>query len=146
MAHKIKRIIDGKTYNTETATLIEGRDENEHHYDTGEFLYQSRFGAFFIYRYLSGIDEEDYNTIVPITPEQAREWLEKNYSYQPELIEKLFGEMPEAGSGEVKFTLRMPESLRDRLSARAKENDQSLNAWIVRCLEGCAGDPKVKEA
>ena len=43
--------------------------------------------------------------------------------------------MPEAGSGEAKYTLRMPDSLRDRLAERAKANNQSLNAWIVRCLE-----------
>jgi len=48
--------------------------------------------------------------------------------------------MPEAGSGEVKYTLRMPEILRDRLAAVAKANDQSLNAWIVRCLESCANE------
>jgi hypothetical protein len=48
--------------------------------------------------------------------------------------------MPEAGAGEIKYTLRMPESLRDRLAARAKTNDQSLNAWIVRCLETCAAE------
>jgi hypothetical protein len=51
---------------------------------------------------------------------------------------QLFGKMPEAGSGESKFTLRMPDSLRDRLAERAKANNQSLNAWIVRCLESCA--------
>lgn len=48
--------------------------------------------------------------------------------------------MPEAGSGELKFTLRMPDSLRERLAERAKANGQSLNAWIVRCLESCAAE------
>lgn len=48
--------------------------------------------------------------------------------------------MPEAGSGKSKFTLRMPDSLRERLAERAKANDQSLNAWIVRCLESCAAE------
>ena len=56
-------------------------------------------------------------------------------------IERLFGEMPEAGSGESKFTLRMPDSLRERLAERAKANNQSLNAWMVRCLESCANVP-----
>ena len=75
-----------------------------------------------------------------MTPEEARTWLEKNHSYEPALIEQLFGQMPEAGSGEVKYTLRMPESLRDRLASVAKANDQSLNAWIVRCLESCVAE------
>ncbi len=143
MAIKCKRIIEGKTYNTETATQIAaavsgGEDDR---FDAGAFLYQSRFGAFFLYSYLEDFSpEDDYEKIEPLTPEQARKWLEDNQSYHPDLIEKLFGEMPEAGSGESKFTLRMPDSLRDRLAVLAKANNQSLNAWIVRCLEACAAE------
>jgi HicB family len=138
--HKCKRIIDGKTYNTETATQIAGGDE-EHEigrYSTGNYLYQTRFGAFFEFKFLAGAFEEDNETIVPLTPDDARRWLEEKVSWDPSLIEKLFGEMPEAGSGEIKFTLRLPESLSSKLRARAEENKQSLNAWIVRCLERCA--------
>lgn len=139
MAHKVKRIIEGKTYNTETATQIAGWDHDEGPYEHGDFLYQTRFGAFFSYQYLNGTGEDDHDTITPLGPEEARSWLESKRSWDPDLIEKLFGEMPEAGSNEVKFTLRMPESLRDRLASKAKENSQSLNAWVVRCLESCAG-------
>ena len=135
MEIKCKRIIDGKTYNTETATQLAGWDEDNGPYDSGEYLYQTRFGAFFRYWYLDGAAEDDFERIQPLTPDEAREWLEKKVSWQPELIEKLFGEMPEAGSGEAKFTLRLPESLRNRAAAAAGENGQSLNAWIVRCIE-----------
>jgi HicB family len=142
MEIKCKRIIDGKTYNTETATQLAGwGGSDDGPYESGKFLYQTRFGAFFVYSYLDGAAENDYEKIDPLTPEEARAWLEKNASYTPDLIEKLFGEMPEAGSGESKFTLRMPDSLRDRLADRAKANNQSLNAWIVRCLESCAAEP-----
>jgi hypothetical protein len=138
MAIKCKRIIDGKTYNTETATQIAGSSDDDRSYESGKYLYQTRFGAFFAYSYLDGTGEHDYEKIEPLTPEEARAWLEKHHSYGPDLIEKLFGQMPEAGSGEIKYTLRLPESLRDRLADRAKANDQSLNAWIIRCLESCA--------
>ncbi len=145
MAFKCKRIIGGKTYNTETATEIEGLDKDDHSagYEAGEYLYQTRFGAFFLFSFFedAGAGEDDYEKIEPLTPEQAREWLEKNRGYRVDLIEKLFGEMPEAGSGESKFTLRMPESLRERLAERAKANNQSLNAWMVRCLESYAASP-----
>ncbi len=139
-AFKCKRIIDGKTYNTETATQIAGLDKDDYSvpYEGGEYLYQTRFGAFFLFTYLEATHEYDYEKIEPLTPEQAREWLEKNQSWNVELIENLFGQMPEAGMGEIKFTLRLPEILRDRLATLAKANDQSLNAWIVRCLESCA--------
>ena len=141
MAIKCKRIIGGKTYNTETATQIAGWGGGDGPYERGRYLYQSRLGAFFLYSYFEGSGEDDYEKIEPLTPEQAREWLEENQSYNPDLIEQLFGKMPEAGSGEIKYTLRLPESLRDRLAALAKANEQSLNAWIVRCLENCAAAP-----
>jgi hypothetical protein len=133
VAIKCKRIKDGKTYNTETATQLAGWDDDEGPFLYGQYLYQNRFGAFFLYTHGGTEERED---IIPYTPERAREWLEKNQ--QVDLIESLFGKMPEAGSGESKFTLRMPDSLRERLAERAKANDQSLNAWIVRCLESCA--------
>jgi predicted HicB family RNase H-like nuclease len=136
MAIQCKRIIDGKTYNTETATMIAGGFD-AHSHETGKYLYQTRFGAFFVYSYVAGAGEDDYERIEPLTPQQAQEWLEKHESHNVALIEQLFGQMPEAGSGEVKYTLRMPESLRDLLAARAKANNQSLNAWIIRCLESC---------
>jgi predicted HicB family RNase H-like nuclease len=136
VAIKCKRIKDGKTYNTETATQIAGWGGGDGPNERGEYLYQTRFGAFFRYSYLEGTGGEDHETIDPFTPEQAREWLENKQ--EVDAIERLFGEMPEAGSGETKFTLRMPDSLRDQLAERAKANNQSLNAWIVRCLESCA--------
>ena len=138
--HKCKRIIDGKTYNTETATEVAGWGESNEYASWGDYLYQTRFGAYFQYKYLEGDGEDDYQTILPLAPDEARKWLEEHASWDPELIEAHFGAMPEAGSGEIKFTLRLPESLRNRLTARADENKQSLNAWIVRCLERCASD------
>jgi HicB family len=136
--HKCKRIIDGKTYNTETATRIEGWDEEYYGITYGLYLYQTRFGAFFEFKFSDGQDEEDYETIIPLSADDARRWLEKHFPQNTDIFEKLFGEMPEAGSGEIKFTLRLPESLRNKLAARAEENKQSLNAWMVRCLERCA--------
>jgi hypothetical protein len=138
MSLKCKRIIDGKTYNTETATRLAAYDNYAGPCEYGSHLYQTRFGAFFLVKYQEGSFDEDFELIEPLTPEATREWLEKYQGHEVDLIERLFGEMPEAGSGEVKYTLRMPESLRDRLAIMAKGNKQSLNAWIIRCLERCA--------
>jgi len=148
MDRKCKRIIDGKTYNTETATRVAGWTDDEHDpWVEGRHLYQNRHGAFFLYSFREAPDpEQEFDTIEPYTPDQAREWLEKNWSWNPDLIESLFGTMPDAGSGEVKYTLRLPESLRDRLAIRAKANQQSLNAWMVRCLEACASSKEASDA
>ena len=77
MEIKCKRIIDGKTYNTETATQITGERSDDGPYERGSFLYQTRFGAFFAYEYLDGSGEDDFERIEPLTPEQARTWLKK---------------------------------------------------------------------
>jgi hypothetical protein len=140
---KCKRIIDGKTYNTETATQLVGwHDQNgDTPFESGTALYQTRFGAFFLYSFFEGFGEDDWEKIEPMSPEQAQAWLEKNASWRTDLIEDLFGEMPEAGSAEVKYTLRMPEILRDRLALLAKANGQSLNAWMIRCLEAGSTSP-----
>lgn len=140
MAIRCKRIIDGKTYNTETATQIAGWDDDNDGtpYDSGRYLFQTRFGAFFEYVYSDTGDEDSFERIRPLSPDQAQAWLEERVSWDPELIERLFGEMPEAGAAEVKYTLRLPESLRNQLAKLAETNNQSLNAWIIRCLERCA--------
>ncbi len=140
MAHRCKRIIDGKTYNTETATELAGWDETAEEYPVthGEYLYRSRFGAFFLYTYGDDGPDGPWQDLKPYSPDEAREWLEKYRADDVDLYESLFGKMPEAGSGETKFTLRLPDNLRYRLAARAKANGQSLNAWMIRCLERCA--------
>ncbi len=142
VARKIrcKRIIDGQTYNTETATLVAGYDDDYdgHPVGSGAYLFQTRFGAFFVYEDRWGFSDDDYEIIKPLSPAEAQTWLEQRHPTEPELIERYFGEMPEAGADEVKFTLRMPQSLRNQLAEIAKGNKQSLNAWAVRCLESCA--------
>ena len=84
-------------------------DEFGHAITHGQHLYQNRYGAFFLHIYQDDGPEGPEEYLEPYTPEQARNWLEKHYSYRVDLIESLFGKMSEAGSGESKFTLRMPE-------------------------------------
>ena len=143
MDYKCKRIIDGKTYNTETATRlaswdIEPGDPNYEGVTQRQHLYQNRHGAFFVYWSDDDGPYGEERGLRPLTPDEARIWLEHHAGYEVDLIESLFGQMPEAGSSESKFTLRLPDSLRERLATLAKANGQSLNAWIVRCLEYCA--------
>ncbi len=137
MAVKCKRIINGSTYNTETATEIDGNAVLRGGRLIGEYLYHNRFGAFFLYRIDGAPYDNAAQSIAPLTHDEAKNWLEKRPNGAVH-IEALFGDAPEAGTGESKFTLRIPESLRDRLAVLAKGNNQSLNAWIVRCLERCS--------
>lgn len=133
---RCKRIIEGKTYNTETATQLGYWDGADGPIE--EALYQTRYGAFFLYVFNNAGQPSDpgYEQIVPLEPQRAQRWMEEHCS--AEAVERIFGEMPEAGEPEARFTLRLPETLRKRLATLAEERGQSLNAWILRCLETCA--------
>jgi predicted HicB family RNase H-like nuclease len=131
---KFKRIIGGKTYNTETSTLIASHEDVDGPGITGH-LFKTRHGAFFLYwfddgAYFSAVPQEH---IKPLTDEEAEAWVEKNAP--PEVYEAEFGEAPEAGDPEARITLRIPETLRKKAARKAEEQGQSLNAWILRCLE-----------
>lgn len=136
---KCKRIIDGKAYNTETSTLL-GSYENEEGPGIVEYLFKTRLGAFFLY----AIDEFGNfgppltEFVKPQTIENAQKWIEDHCSAS--VYEEEFGEAPEAGDPEARITLRIPESLRKKAARKAGEQGQSLNAWILRCLERGASE------
>lgn len=89
----MKQIIDGITYDTETAKLIHRGDHGESdfaHSDACWFLYQTQSGAFFVDNYGDSGEPEG---ITPLTRDSARDWLENNANH---LVEQYFGPMPEA--------------------------------------------------
>ena len=132
----MKRIIEGKTYNTETATRIGVASFDPSHPEEFDFLYQTRHGAFF--RNYGGETAfgDPFKGLKPLTPAEAQAWLESHDLVDE--LEKLFGEQPEAGEAESRITVRIPDSLKVRIERLAAANKQSLNAWIMRCLETCA--------
>jgi hypothetical protein len=141
----MRRIIERTAYDTETSELIK---EVFHDPDEPEAtrLYRTRHGAFFFYhRYLHAYVSADTwqqefklkEELTPCTDENAQEWLEK---YANDLVERYFGEMPEWGSAERRFTLRMPINLAKRLETIAKTKETTVTGYINRCLERCAAE------
>jgi hypothetical protein len=130
----MKRIIDGKTYNTDTATKIA-----KFYYSPDESidLYQNRHGAFFEFW-------ADYYGpgIRPLTDAEALAWLEKHANH---LVEQYFGAMPEGGAAERRLTIRVPVNLAERVEKAAEAKGLSLNSYAMRCFERCAtqdGQPR----
>jgi hypothetical protein len=126
--HKVKRIFDHCTYNTETATEVAGFADKA--------LFKTRAGTYFVAARWREMDEhppEEHLGIKPLTGEQAKSWLGE---YFPER------ELPSHDEpSEYRTTLRMPSDLKLRADALAKLRGQSLNAWIVRWLEtGASAD------
>ena len=137
----MKRIIDGKTYNTDTATEVIGGD-NSPRSDAWWGIYQTRYDAFF--KVVVGHDGETVQEFVPLTDEQAMAQLQRD---APHLVDQYFGPFPEAGSAERRLTIRLPGNLADRVEAAAKVKKLSLNSYAMRCFERCAaedGQPPVQ--
>ena len=125
--HRIKRIIDHCTYNTETATEIAGFA------DKALFKTRDRGDYFVAARWRDKYFTEELLGVQPVTPEQAKSWLEEHFPG------RTLGEVPKRSSPESRFTLRMQESMKIQVDALAKRRGQSLNAWIVRWLETGVG-------
>ena len=118
----MKRIIEGATYNTDTATLVaEGAYEDEQRGVTSNTsLYQNKAGVFF-------------------TVEAAAT---KTCEQLGLTILRDFGDLPpEAEAGEASATVyvRAPPSLKAALEARAAHEKVSLNVLMLRCAEECLG-------
>jgi hypothetical protein len=134
----IKRIIDGLTYNTDTATKLARRREEMVFTD----LYMTRGGGFFEER--TDLQSGERPTIEPLTRDAAQEWILKG---EVELLSDYLAEPPELeGDGATKteatIYIRVPTSLKQRVDAAASSASLSTNAWAIRCLERCATTAK----
>jgi hypothetical protein len=150
--YKLKQIINGKTYNTETATLVYDTSDYIDGDDYGSLamaaLYQTRHGAFF----LLVADHEGYPRLQPISDDEARTFLEKHQSLglqscpATQAIEQYFGPFPEGGAAETRLTIRIPGNLATRVEAAAKAKGISMNSYAMRCFErGVAADAKAQQ-
>lgn len=127
----MKRIINGMTYNTDTATRVAfGEPPGEWSLASWE-LYRTRHGVFF--KVVTDHDGES-QLPHPLTDEEAQELLQK---HAPELVDGVFGPFPEAGAAERRLTIRVPANLAGRMEATARAKGLSLNSYAMRCFETC---------
>jgi hypothetical protein len=128
----MKRIIDGITYNTETATRVAMGGPSDPSDLAWWEMYQTRHGAFF--KVITDHDGEDMR-IKPMDDNAAQAFLEK---YANDVVETVFGPFPEAGAAERRLTIRIPANLATRMEAAAQAKNLSLNSYAMRCFEQCA--------
>ena len=125
----MKRIIDGVTYNTETAHRIAQNSESDSL--AGWEMYQTRGGAFFAV--VTDYDGESQR-IEPYEGAAALAFLEKHANFETKSLvwEESFPE-----DEERRLTIRIPGSLANRVERAAKERNLSLNSYAMRCFEYC---------
>jgi len=125
----VKRIIDGITYDTNTATEVYSKSHEHEASGAWWAMYQTRHGAFF-----DVICDHDGETISfkPLSDQQAQKELERHANH---LVEQYFGKMPEYGSAEKRLTLRIPLGLFRRIEKAAAKAQSDVNKYIQRSLE-----------
>jgi len=146
----MKRIIEGKTYNTDTSTKVarwEYKDQDE--YETIATLYKTRGGAFFIVHewevkiegkrgYEDEIKEKVY--FEAMSREEVARLIQKQNNL--EIIDtSILNEPPEAeeeDKPESTVYVRMPTTLKDRIEILSNAAGISVNSWAIRCFERCA--------
>lgn len=102
----MKKIINGKKYDTETARVIGSYDNNMNYSDFRwyeETLYRKKNGEFFMYgeggglsRYRTCLSNNSFCEgcgIIPMTEDDAKAWVEKHLSYEDYV--RIFGEPDE---------------------------------------------------
>ena len=140
MTRNVRKIIEGKAYNTGTSELIATtygchQDDYEEvsgrqYYDNGQSLYRTRKGNLFFKVYRDKLEAcfgiLDYIDIIrPISINEAREWLEK-WGTDDEL-ERCFV-IPEAGDSETALSVRIPDNAAKAIRVLAKLRKISLNS------------------
>ena len=141
----MKKIIDGKLYNTETAKEIgtwsnAGNWRDFSHME--ETLYQKRTGEFFLFgeggpmtKYAESAGQNQWtggSKIIPLDWESARKWAEQHLT--AEKYEAVFGEVAEDDSRTV-VTLSLSVWAVEKAKRVASQAGVSLSAYIESLIQ-----------
>lgn len=136
----MKKIINGKLYDTETAKCVGSWDNGLYGRDFGrmsEELYKKKTGEFFLYgeggpasKYAepAGHGWTSGERIIPMTVAEAREWAEEHLDTDE--YEEIFGEVSEDDSKQI-ISISVPADWWERVKRAAAEEGISASAYIV---------------
>lgn len=145
----MKKIIGGKMYDTETATLVGEWDNGVYGNDfsrCAEMLYRKRTGEYFLYgeggpmsKYAQNCGDNEWSggeIIIPLSITSAMEWAEEHLSGDE--YEAIFGKIPEDETKEnVTFYLSRiaNEKLKRCASWENKSKSEILETLISQHLD-----------
>lgn len=140
----MKKIINGKVYDTSTAERVCGWSNGSSTSDFGycsEDLYRKRTGEFFLYgeggprsRYAVSCGNNDWGygeSIIPLTYDAARKWAEDHLS--ADQYESIFGEVADDDS-RASVTLSLSASAVEKAKRAAAQQGVGLSAYIESLL------------
>lgn len=140
----MKKVINGKVYDTETAKKVaswySSYARNDFHYYEEE-LYQKKTGEFFLYgsgnaasKYSQSCGQNEWcggEKIVPLTYKEAQEWAEKHLDGE-EYCE-IFGE-PDEDSESVTLGIQVSAAAAAKLKREAAQNGITQSAQLERWI------------
>ena len=158
----IKQVIDGKTYNTETARclatveLMGYRTDQRGRFTTNTpkkvgttSLYENRGGAYFLVRdYDPDVSPEPEvvgqfrihdRGVIPLKPEEALGWAESK-ALDPD---EMFGK---TGDQTGAILLHVPQTLKLAIEESAAVAGVSTNTWLMRCAERAIASEREQKA
>jgi hypothetical protein len=137
----MKKIINGKLYDTDTAKEIDCCSHGEgprdfRHYT--EYLYKKRTGEYFLYgeggpmsRYSVAVGNNSWSggeKIIPLTLDAAQKWAEENMEADAYMEE--FGPVSESDE-RVTLSISLDEATASRIRREAQERGISVSALIA---------------
>lgn len=142
----MKKIINGKSYDTNTAERVGSWDNGYPCTDfsyCSEDLYRKRTGEFFLHgeggalsRYAEVCGDNRWSSggrIIPLTYAAAQKWAEENLD--GDKYEAIFGEVAEDDS-RITLTLSMAASIVEQAKRDAAKAGISLSAYVESKLSG----------
>lgn len=123
----MKKIINGKVYNTDTAKQI-GYDNDNPTGNWEETLYQKKTGEFFVQHW----DAWNGGCINPISFKDAQKWLEEHGS--AEQYAEVFGEPDESGEAitlGLQVSAAAAAKLKQEAAKRGIPQGKLLERWIT---------------
>ena len=124
----MKRIINGKLYNTDTAKAVKhiwcsGNGDFTHY---SEALYRKRTGEYFLFGHGGSLSKYREDDIVPLTYEQAQAWAKAMMDEDEYLAE--FG--PVSNTETVVLSVSLPADVADRVRKSAASEGISVSECI----------------
>lgn len=142
----MKKIINNKVYDTETAKML-GRMDNGCGYNdlnwVCESLFRKKTGEFFLLgeggartRYASSVGDNSWSSgsaIIPIGEERAREWAE--HYLKADEYENIFGKVSEDGTTQL-VTIDLPNEIVEAMNLEAERLKMSVPEYIEFLVRG----------
>ena len=139
----MKRIINGKKYDTKTATEVGRWNNNRNDFsEVEEILLRKRTGEYFLHgeggpasRYAVSAGQNTWSggeKLIPLSFENAKAWAEEHLTADE--YEAEFGEVTEDETSKV-VTLSMPTNIIELARRRAQEAGMSLSAYIASLVQ-----------